>query len=108
MICLQINTLYYYFWKSAFERHFSSTSSITSDALISGIEATLTIVVTISYFHHKLNQLGLFVLVMIEVFFFALNWAICRWGINAITGGGAINVWMFGLVFAAAIRKMRF
>jgi len=45
---------------------------------------------------------------MIEVFFFALNWGICRWGINAITGGGAINIWLFGLIFAACIRKLRY
>lgn len=59
-------------------------------------------------FISKLTQLSIFIIVMIECFFFALNWGICRWGIGAITGGGAMNVWMFGLVFACCIRRFRY
>lgn len=59
-------------------------------------------------FASRLTQMSIFVITMIEVFFFALNWGICRWGINAITGGGAFNIWLFGLIFASCIRKMRY
>lgn len=108
MICFQINTLYFYFWSSAFAQVFSATSSLSSFVFISGMEATLTVLITVSMFTSRLSQLSVFTITMIEVFFFALNWGICRWGINAITGGGAMTVWLFGLVFAACIRKIRY
>lgn len=65
MITLQINTLYYLFWAQAFAQSFSSTSSISSLVFISGMEATLAIVATVSYFSSKLTQMSLFVLIMI-------------------------------------------
>lgn len=108
MVCFQINTLYYYFWASAFAQTFSSTSSLSSFAFTSGMEATLTVLITVSLFASRLSQLSVFIITMIEVFFYALNWGICRWGINAITGGGAMTVWLFGLTFAACIRKVRY
>ena len=45
---------------------------------------------------------------MVEVFVYALNWGICRWGINAITGGGGITIWLFAYIFAACIKKMKY
>lgn len=65
MICFQINTLYYYFWASAFAKSFSSTSSLSASVFVSGMEATLTVVITASMFASRLSQLGLFVLTMI-------------------------------------------
>lgn len=45
---------------------------------------------------------------MIEAFAYALNWGICRWGLNAITGGGGITIWLFAYIYAAAIKKMKY
>ena len=45
---------------------------------------------------------------MVEVFVYALNWGICRWGINAITGGGGITIWLFAYIFAVCIKKMKY
>ena len=108
MITFQIHTLYYYFWAEAFAQSFTSTASITSNALVAGLEATLAIVVTASLFVSRLNQTQIFLLCMIEVFVYALNWGICRWGINAITGGGGITIWLFAYIYAAGIKKMKY
>ena len=65
MITFQIHTLYYYFWAEAFAQSFTSTASITSNALVAGLEATLAIVVTASLFVSRLNQTQIFLLCMI-------------------------------------------
>lgn len=108
MLTFQIHTLYYFFWQEALTNSFTSTASISSNALVAGLEATLAIVVTASLFVSRLNQTQIFILCMIEVFAFALNWGICRWGLNVITGGGGITIWLFAYIFASAVRKMRY
>lgn len=107
-LAFQINTLYYFFWLEAFANTFTSTASFTSLAMISGVEASLTVIVTVFYFVSRLTHIQIFLITMLEVFAFALNWGICRWGINAITGGGGMTIWMFGLLYAIAIKKFYF
>lgn len=45
---------------------------------------------------------------MVEVFGFALNWGICRWGVQAITSGGSSTVWLYGLIVGILIKKLKF
>jgi hypothetical protein len=73
--------------------------------LISGVEAALAVVVTVFQFINYLSHLQIFIITMIEVFVYALNWGICRWGIQALTGGGGMTIWLFGLLFACGIKK---
>lgn len=109
MIALQINTLYYYFWNYVFSTStWNSTTSLSSGAFVNGVEATITVIITISLFVNRLSQMSIFIITMLEVFFFAANWGICRWGINAVTSGGAMTVWLFGMTFAAGIKRMRY
>ena len=108
VICFQINTLYYFFWASAFANTFTATSAFTSGSLITGVEASLTVVITVFYFISRLTHIQIFIICMFEVFAYALNWAICRWGINALTGGGGMTVWLFGLIYVCLVKKIRF
>lgn len=107
-LAFQINTLYYFFWYQVFADTFASTSSMTSDSMIIGTEASLVVIVTVSYFINKLNHLQIFIICMLEVFAFSINWGICRWGVQAITSGGASTVWLFGIIFAMLIKRLKF
>jgi F0F1-type ATP synthase assembly protein I len=108
MLCMQVNILYYFLWAEVFANNFTPTSTISTAVFVSGVEATLAVVVTASVLANKLSQLSLFVLTIVESFFFALNWGVCSWGVKAITGGGAATVWLFGFVFAGCVKRMRF
>lgn len=107
-LAFQVNTLYYFFWLEAFANAFTSTASFTSLAMISGVEASLTVLVTVFYFVSRLTHIQIFLVAMLEVFAFALNWGICRWGVNALTGGGGMTIWMFGILYAIGIKKFYF
>ena len=63
-ICFQINTLYYFFWAEAFAENFTSTAAFTSNSLISGVEASLTVVITVFYFVSKLTHIQIFIIAM--------------------------------------------
>jgi len=65
MLCFQINTLYYYFWFYAFAQSFNTTSSLSASVFISGLEATLTVLVTVTMFASRLSQLSVFIVTMI-------------------------------------------
>ena len=108
MIVFQINTLYYFFYAEGFNNNFTATTAITSNAMISGLEATFAIVITASMFVSRLNQKQIFILCMVEGFIYALNFGICRWAIEAISGGGSITIWLFAYIFAAGIKKMKY
>jgi hypothetical protein len=75
IVCLQLNTLYLMFWQSCFNG-FSSTSSFTTAHFVVGIEAALAIMITCFEFIGQLNKIQIFLIAMVEIFFFALNWAI--------------------------------
>ena len=63
------------FWQSCFNG-FSVTSSFTTTHFVVGIEAALAIMITCFEFIGQLNKLQIFLIAMVEIFFFALNWAI--------------------------------
>jgi len=71
--------------------------------------------VTCFEFIGQINKTQIFLIVMIEVFFFALNWVIeyegkimSNSGILAMTGGSVMTSFLFGYAFSIPIRWLKF
>lgn len=75
VITFQMNTLWYMFWASTFDG-FNSTSSFNTIHIIADIQATLSVIIVSFQFIAQINRTQIFILSIIQVFAFAMNWAI--------------------------------
>lgn len=107
-VCFQWNALFYAFWTSCLKNTFSSTTSVTMLSLMSSLQAVLCVLVTLDEFLPMMSHTQVFMVILIEVIGYSLNFAVENLGIQAVTCGGGMTIFLFAATFAWILKVMSF
>jgi hypothetical protein len=107
-IAFQWNTLFYAFWTSCLNLSFSATTTITMLNFMSSLQAVLCVLVTILPFLSRMSHTQIFLVALIEIVGYSLNFAVEMLGIKAITCGGGMTIFLFAATFAYFIKMFNF
>jgi F0F1-type ATP synthase assembly protein I len=77
-------------------------------SLMSSVQAVLCVLVTVIPFLSRMSHAQIFLVALIEIIGYSLNFAVELLGINVVTCGGGMTIFLFAATFAYFIKLFNF
>lgn len=77
-------------------------------SLLSSLQAILCVLVTLDEFLPKMSHTQVFLVIIVEVIGYSLNFAVERLGIQAVNGGGGMTIFLFAAGFGLMMKLLSY